>query len=144
MLLLLFSTACLSLALYLYTQPDSAELKTIIALLVVAGVVPLLMLVIAGYLISIFVVTRINRIAATADEIMSTGDLTKRLKVDSRWDDLSFLSRVLNNMLDKIESLMSGVQHITDTVAHDLRTPLARLRNKLDQKNEEQLVSEVD
>ena len=144
LLLLLFSTACLSLALYLYTQPDSAELKTIIALLVVAGVVPLLMLVIAGYLISIFVVTRINRIAATADEIMSTGDLTKRLKVDSRWDDLSFLSRVLNNMLDKIESLMSGVQHITDTVAHDLRTPLARLRNKLDQQNEEQLVSEVD
>lgn len=113
-------------------------------MLVIAGVVPLLLLVIAGYLISIFVVTRINRIADTADEIISTGDLTKRLKVDSRWDDLSFLSLVLNNMLDKIENLMSGVQHITDTVAHDLRTPLARLRNKLDRQHDDELVNEVD
>jgi signal transduction histidine kinase len=144
LMLLLFSTICLSVALYLYSQPNSAELKSYIVLLVVVGVVPLLMLVIAGYLISIFVVTRINRIAATADEIMSTGDLTKRLKVDSRWDDLSFLSQVLNNMLDKLERLMFGVQHITDTIAHDLRTPLAKLRNKLDQQNNEQLVSEVD
>jgi signal transduction histidine kinase len=144
LLLLLFSTICLSVALYLYSQPNSAELKSYIVLLVVVGVVPLLMLVIAGYLISIFVVTRINRIAATADDIMSTGDLTKRLKVDSRWDDLSFLSQVLNNMLDKLERLMFGVQHITDTIAHDLRTPLAKLRNKLDQQNNEQLVSEVD
>ncbi len=144
LLLLLFSAICLGVALYLYTQPNSADMKNIIILLVAVGVVPLLMLVIAGYLISIFVVSRINRIAVTADEIISTGDLTKRLTVDSRWDDLSFLSQVLNNMLDKIETLMSGVQHITDTIAHDLRTPLARLRNKLDHQNDEHLVSEVD
>jgi signal transduction histidine kinase len=144
LLLLLFSAICLSVALYLYIQPNSADMKNIIILLVAVGVVPLLMLVIAGYLISIFVVSRINRIAVTADEIISTGDLTKRLTVDSRWDDLSFLSQVLNNMLDKIETLMSGVQHITDTIAHDLRTPLARLRNKLDHQNDEHLVSEVD
>lgn len=144
LLLLLFSTVCLSAALYFYSQPDSSDSKGIVVMLVVAGVLPLLLLVIAGYLISIFVVTRINRIADTADEIMSTGDLTKRLKVDSRWDDLSFLSQVLNNMLDKIEKLMSGVQHITETIAHDLRTPLARLRNKLDAQKDEQLVTEVD
>ncbi len=119
-------------------------MKIMIALLVIAGVLPLILLVIASYLISIFVVTRINRIADTADEIMSTGDLTKRLTIDSRWDDLSFLAQVLNKMLDKIEHLMSGVQHITDTIAHDLRTPLARLRNKLDSEKDDKLVSEVD
>ena len=85
----------------------------------------------------------------TANEIIKTGDLSKRLVVDSRWDDLSFLSNVLNQMLDKIETLMEGVQHITDTVAHDLRTPLARLRNKLENSNygaEEKLalITEVD
>ncbi|MFK7795305.1 MAG: sensor histidine kinase [Gammaproteobacteria bacterium] len=144
LLLLLFSTACLSAALYFYLQSTSDDSQNVVVVLIIAGVVPLLMLVIAGYLISIFVVTRINRIADTADEIMSTGDLTKRLKVDSRWDDLSFLSQVLNSMLDKIEKLMSGVQHITDTIAHDLRTPLARLRNKLDAQQDEQLVTEVD
>lgn len=144
LLLLLFSAVSLSVALYFYSQPNSDELKNIIILLVVAGILPLFLLVMASYLISIFVVSRINRIAETADEIISTGDLTKRLKVDSRWDDLSFLSTVLNNMLDKIEKLMSGVQHITDTVAHDLRTPLARLRNKLDHRDDEKLVGEVD
>lgn len=115
-----------------------------IVLLLVAGIVPLLLLVLVGYLISIFVVTRINRMANTANEIMSTGDLTKRLKIDSRWDDLSFLCQILNSMLDKIEQLMSGVQHITDTIAHDLRTPLARLRNKLDTEKDDKLVHEVD
>ncbi len=144
LLLLLFSTLCLSASLYLYLQPNSDDIKILIVLLVVAGVLPLLLLVLASYLISIFVVTRINRIADTANEIMSTGDLTKRLKIDSRWDDLSFLSQVLNSMLDKIEQLMSGVQHITDTIAHDLRTPLARLRNKLDAEKDDKLVTEVD
>ncbi len=144
LLLLIFSTLCLSIALYLYLQEDSRESKSMIILLVVAGVLPLIMLVAVSYLISIFVVTRINRIADTANEIMSTGDLTKRLKIDSRWDDLSFLARVLNSMLDKIEQLMSGVQHITDTIAHDLRTPLARLRNKLDAEKDDKLVHEVD
>ena len=98
----------------------------------------LILITIAGYLISIFVVTRINRISNTAHEIIATGDLTKRLEVDSRWDDLSFLANVLNEMLEKIETLMEGVQHITDTVAHDLRTPLARLRNKLEKATSDQ------
>ena len=144
LLLLIFSAICLGIALYLYLQPSGVESKALIVFFVIAGVLPLILLVITGYLISIFVVTRINRIADTADEIISTGDLTKRLKIDSRWDDLSFLSQVLNNMLDKIEHLMSGVQHITDTIAHDLRTPLARLRNKLDSENDDKLVAEVD
>ncbi len=97
-------------------------------------------------------VTRINKISDTAFEIMSTGDLSKRVEIDSRWDDLSFLADVLNKMLEKIESLMQGVQHITDTVAHDLRTPLTRLRNKLEtaefEKNKSdtksELINEVD
>ena len=144
LLLLVFSTICLSAALYFYLQPNSDEVKAIIVMLIIAGTLPLLLLVVVSYLISLFVVTRINRIASIADEIISTGDLTKRLTIDSRWDDLSFLSQVLNNMLDKIEQLMFGVQHITDTIAHDLRTPLARLRNKLDNEKDEKLVSEVD
>lgn len=144
LLLLVFSIISLGSALYLYIQSNGVELEGVIFVLVAVGVLPLLVLVLASYLISIFVVSRINRIAETADEIISTGDLTKRLVIDSRWDDLSFLSQVLNNMLDKIEQLMTGVQHITDTVAHDLRTPLARLRNKLDAEQNDNLVHDVD
>ncbi len=115
-----------------YRQNDQAIDNNVFIIISSIGIVSLLSIAVAGYLISVFVVTRINRMADTANEIINTGDLSKRLSIDSRWDDLSFLSSVLNQMLDKIETLMEGVQHITDTIAHDLRTPLARLRNKLE------------
>ena len=90
------------------------------------------LVILVSFLISLFVVSRINRMSDTALEIMETGDLTRRLVVDSRWDDLSHLSRVLNGMLDRIESLMDGVRQVSDNIAHDLRTPLTRLRNRLE------------
>ena len=146
LILLIISIACLFFALYIFSSdPQTARI------IIIIGAIPLLVIAIAGYLISVFVVTRINRMAETANLIMSTGDLSKRLEIDSKWDDLSYLSKVLNQMLDKIQQLMMGVQHITDSVAHDLRTPLARLRNNLESisanDNDEQikpLIDEVD
>lgn len=131
--LLAIAVTALSISIYLFTQQSDAELSKPFVLLSVISIASLLIMGVIGYLISVFVVTRINRIADTAQEIISTGNLTKRIEIDSRWDDLSFLGDILNEMLDKIETLMEGVQHITNTVAHDLRTPLARLRNKLEQ-----------
>lgn len=130
---LIIAVTALSISIYLFTQLSNSELSKVFVLLTIISIALLLIMGVIGYLISIFVVTRINRIADTAQEIISTGDLTKRIEIDSGWDDLSFLGDVLNEMLEKIETLMKGVQHITDTVAHDLRTPLARLRNKLEQ-----------
>jgi len=131
--LLAIAVTALSLSIYIFTKQSDAELSKPFLLLSAISIASLLIMGVIGYLISVFVVTRINRIADTAQDIISTGDLTKRIEIDSRWDDLSFLADVLNEMLGKIETLMEGVQHITDTVAHDLRTPLARLRNKLEQ-----------
>lgn len=157
-ILLAVAVTTLCISIYLFIQQTAGqEHNKLIIILSAISVVSLLAIAAIGYLISIFVVTRINRIADTAQEIISTGDLTKRIDIDSRWDDLSFLGNVLNEMLDKIATLMEGVQHITDTVAHDLRTPLARLRNKLERasmlvdkvKNDEEdakasLVNDVD
>jgi signal transduction histidine kinase len=137
--LLAIAVTTLCISIYLFTQQSNAELSKLFIVLSVISIISLMSMAVIGYLISAFVVTRINRIADTAQDIISTGDLTKRIEVDSRWDDLSFLGDVLNEMLGKIEILMEGIQHITETVAHDLRTPLARLRNKLEQaslKNE--------
>jgi signal transduction histidine kinase len=131
--LLTIAVIALCISIYLFIQQSANGLSKPFVLLSIISIASLLIMGVIGYLISVFVVSRINRIADTAQEIISTGDLTKRIDIDSRWDDLSFLSDVLNEMLDKIEHLMEGVQHITDSVAHDLRTPLARLRNKLEQ-----------
>lgn len=131
--LLAIAVIALSIAIYLFSQQSETQQSKLFVFLSVISIAALLIIGVTGYLISVFVVTRINRIAETAQEIITTGDLAKRIEIDSRWDDLSYLGEVLNKMLEKIETLMEGVQHITDTVAHDLRTPLARLRNKLEQ-----------
>lgn len=81
------------------------------------------------FTLSYYVTKRINTIAATADLIITTRDLSQRIPIDSRWDDLSTLSSILNLMLEDIEQLVAGVRQVSDNIAHDLRTPLTRLRN---------------
>lgn len=85
-----------------------------------------------SFYISTFVVGRINIIAATAQDIMDTGDLSRRILIHSQWDDLSNLAQVLNSLLARVEVLMAGVRQVSDNIAHDLRTPLTRLRNRIE------------
>jgi len=88
--------------------------------------------VLVSFLISMFVVSRINMIGQTAQNIMATGDLSQRISIDSNWDDLSNLAQSLNAMLARIEELVIGIRDVSDNIAHDLRTPLARLRTQLE------------
>ena len=92
----------------------------------------MLSVVLVSFGISHFVVSRINRIAATAQNIIETGDLSQRLSIDSEWDDLSSLATVLNEFLNKIESLMNGIREVSNNIAHDLRTPLSGLRGDIE------------
>lgn len=86
----------------------------------------------AGFYIGDRVVYRINLIADTAHYIMQTGDLSKRIPVAGYWDDLSKLTHILNVLLQRIETLMEENRQVSDNVAHDLRTPLTRLKNQLE------------
>lgn len=95
------------------------------------GMAALLALV-GGVVTSRSSLRRIGAINATVGEIM-TGDLTRRIPRDEAGDDFSQLVDNLNRMLDRIESLLEGVKQVSDNIAHDLRTPLARLRNRLDE-----------
>lgn len=88
--------------------------------------------IVISFLISNYVVALTNRIAQTSHEIVTTGDLSRRIDVDTNWDDLSNLASILNHMLDRIEHLMDGVRRVSDNIAHDLRTPLSRLRSNLE------------
>ena len=51
-------------------------------------------------------------------------------------DELSELALTFNHMLDRIEQLMAGVTHVSDAIAHNLRTPLTRLRLRLQQQGQ--------
>ena len=57
-------------------------------------------------------------------------DLTRRLAVTGSGDEFDNLALSLNEMLDRIEALMTGLKEVSDNIAHDLKTPLTRLRNK--------------
>lgn len=96
----------------------------------------MLIVVLVSFFISVFVVQRINVIADTARHIMETGDLSRRILVDGNWDDLSHLSQTLNALLARVEALMEGIRDVSDSIAHDLRTPLTRLRTHIEEAKE--------
>jgi signal transduction histidine kinase len=91
----------------------------------------LLLGLIGGGLISRNMLARLDSINRTSKEIIA-GDLSRRVPLSGNQDEFDTLAENLNRMLDRIERLMSGVREVTDSVAHDLRTPLNRLRNRLE------------
>jgi signal transduction histidine kinase len=94
------------------------------------GVVGILVFsLLAGVVTSLRVLRRIDSINSTANKIMS-GNLSERIPVTRRNDEFDGLATSLNRMLDRIEQLLQGLKEVTDNVAHDLKTPLTRLRNK--------------
>lgn len=85
-----------------------------------------------GWLLTRMVFSRIGEISETAGEIVS-GDLSRRMPRDAGGDELDRLSQTLNRMLDRNEDLVSSLRMTTDSLSHDLRSPLTRLRTQIDQ-----------
>lgn len=84
-----------------------------------------------GLLLSRNFLKRIDSIGEASNMIMA-GDLSERMPVTGTGDELDRLSLSLNRMLDQIERLMTGMKEVTDNVAHDLKTPLTRLKARVE------------
>ncbi|MGL4322454.1 MAG: ATP-binding protein [Beijerinckiaceae bacterium] len=84
---------------------------------------------IAGLIIARRVLRRVDAMTETTQRIMA-GSLSDRLAVSGAGDELDRLATNLNAMLDRIGELMTGLQQVSDNIAHDLKTPLTRLRNR--------------
>lgn len=93
-------------------------------------IVTIVMGSIGGALISLLFLRRIEAINRSISHIMA-GDLSKRIRIVKGGGDFEELVDNFNRLLDRIESLMEGMKQVTDNIAHDLRTPLTRLRNHL-------------
>lgn len=85
-----------------------------------------------GFFVSRRVLSRIDAMTATAQTIMA-GDLAGRLPVAGTGDELDRLADHVNAMLDRIVALMRGLTEVSDNIAHDLKTPLTRLRNRCEE-----------
>ena len=62
---------------------------------------------------------------------VAAGDLRQRIPVDQRGDEFTLLNRDINAMLDRLEQLMEGIRHVSNSIAHNLRTPLTRILLRL-------------
>ena len=97
----------------------------------IAGGTMVLLGFISWAFVSRRVLKRIDSMADTSRQIMA-GDLSGRLQVTGTGDEFDRLADSLNAMLTRIERLMSGIKHVSDNIAHDLKTPLTRMRNRLE------------
>ncbi len=111
---------------------DLEEIQRLIREALFWGILITIVLALAGgVMMSRTVMHRIEVINATCRQIMH-GDLAKRIPRTGGDDDFDRLVDMLNRMLDQIEELLLGVKQVTNNIAHDLRTPLTRLRRRLD------------
>ena len=96
-----------------------------VALVVVLGLA-------GGLFVTRRVLRRVDAMTETTRTIVE-GDLSRRLFVAGTGDELDRLAENLNAMLERIEALMKGLQEVSDNIAHDLKTPLTRLRNRAEE-----------
>ena len=104
------------------------------ALLEALGSVLLVLLLLTlsgGLLLSRGFLSRVDAITQTAKSIIE-GKLSSRIPLRGTDDHFDRLSRTLNRMLDRINALMESLTHVSAEIAHALRTPLGRLRQKLE------------
>ncbi|MFM9939081.1 MAG: ATP-binding protein [Hyphomicrobiaceae bacterium] len=92
------------------------------------GILALLGLI-AGGLLARHIQARIDAIS-TASRVIMAGDLSGRIPLQGTDDELDRLAEQLNAMLERIERLLTGMREVSDNIAHDLKTPLNRLRNR--------------
>jgi signal transduction histidine kinase len=115
---------------------DLEERRRLFAIVAKAAQWSVLIVVVLGLGGGIFVARRVLRridaMTGTTQRIMA-GDLSGRLPVGRSGDELDRLAGNLNAMLERIEALMMGLKEVSDNIAHDLKTPLTRLRNRAEE-----------
>jgi signal transduction histidine kinase len=111
---------------------ELGEMQSVILRAALAGLASTVVLAVAGGLVtSLGVLRRIETISQTSRDIMA-GDLGRRIALSGTNDEFDHLAISLNAMLDRIQTLMRDLQQVSSDIAHDLRTPLTRLRQRLE------------
>lgn len=120
---------------YLVIGRDTAEVeefKRVISGFVLIAVGALALLgFLSWYLVGRGVLRRIDNMSVASRKIVA-GNLSERLVADGSGDEFDRLAANVNDMLDRIEELMAGLKDVSDNIAHDLKTPLTRMRNRIE------------
>lgn len=106
-------------------------LDVVLACFAIGTLATLLLSFIVGHVLGKLVLRRLALMSETAGAIVS-GQLSRRMPVSQSGDEFDRLSRDINHMLDRIQELMESLQQVSNDIAHDLRTPLQRLKQTLE------------
>jgi len=115
---------------------DLEERERLYQIIVAAGRWSIAIVLILGLAGGLFVTRRVLRRVDAMTETSRTlmaGDLSGRLPIAGSGDEIDRLAENLNVMLERIEALMHGLKEVSDNIAHDLKTPLTRLRNRCEE-----------
>ena len=91
----------------------------------------LILAVVGWFYVDKRVLKRIEGISGATARIMD-GNLSERIQIMGTGDEFDRLADQLNAMLGRLETLMNGLKEVSDNIAHDLRTPLTRMRNQME------------
>jgi len=120
---------------FILAAQDTADIRRTRRLLLlsffIALIITTVLALLGGLAIGSALLRRVDDINRTARAIMD-GDLSRRIPVVDWHDELGELAEGLNRMLARIEELMGNLRHVTSSVAHDLRSPLGRHRQRLE------------
>lgn len=94
--------------------------------------VSLLVSILGGFVITATITRKLKKISETAKEISTSMDLNSRVKITGSGDEIDELSKVINNLLDRIQMLVNTIKETSESIAHDLKTPIARIRSSVE------------
>jgi signal transduction histidine kinase len=112
--------------------------ETLMAAFAWSGILVIGLGTLIGSLVSKSFLTKAETIIISAQKIIA-GDVSHRLSISTSGDELDELAIVINRMLDRINKLVNDVSQVSNDVAHDLRTPISRLRQRLEETQRQSL-----
>lgn len=120
---------------YLLVGRDTAEradFRRIMKEGIAWALIPILLVGLgSGVFVGRYALRRVEAVAATSREIVN-GDLTRRVPLSGSGDEFDRLAHTINEMLEQIDTLMTGMRAVTDSLAHDLRSPLTRAKGSIE------------
>lgn len=102
----------------------------VLVILIASGLLTAIAVLVCGIMLSIAPLRRVRDLQR-AIETISAGDMEARMPLAGRHDELDLFAGTVNQMIDEIERAIAQVKSVTDAIAHDLRTPLTRVRSQL-------------
>ncbi|HEX9403132.1 MAG TPA: HAMP domain-containing sensor histidine kinase [Steroidobacteraceae bacterium] len=131
--------------IYLFVGRDTSQIRATRVRIIQAFAwiegVSIVLAGLGGIFFSVQFMRRIDAIARTCQSIIA-GKFTDRIPLRGSGDELDTLSVAINNMLDRISTLLDNLRQVSSDVAHDLRTPLTHLRNRLEEARQKSVTTD--